>query len=45
MCALRVPVRRHCWTNMPCERFITAPVSAIEIGTETSATIASSGEM
>ena len=30
---------------MPCERFITAPVTNIEIGTETSATSASSGEI
>ena len=45
MWALRVPVRRHCWMNMPCERFITAPVTNIEIGTETSATSASSGEI
>ena len=43
MWALSVPVRRHCWTNMPCERFITWPVTIIEIGTETSATSASSG--
>jgi hypothetical protein len=45
MWALSVPVRRHCWMNMPCERFITAPVTYIEIGTETSATIASTGEI
>ncbi len=23
MCALSVPVRRHCATNRPCDRFIT----------------------
>ena len=45
MWALRVPVRRHCWMNIPWERFITAPVTAIEIGTETSATSASNGEI
>ena len=45
MWALSRPVRRHCSTNMPCERFITAPVTSIEIGTETSATSASSGEI
>ena len=45
MCAFSVPVRRHCSTNIPCERAITALVTSIEIGTETSATSASSGEI
>ena len=45
MCALSFPVRRHWSTNNPCERPITALVSIIEIGTEMSATRASTGEI
>ena len=45
MWLLSRPVRRHCWTNIPCERFITAPVTSIETGTETRATRASTGEI
>ena len=45
MWALRRPVRRHCWTNIPCERFIDRAVTSIETGTDTSATSASSGEI
>ena len=45
MCALRAPVRRHCCTNSPCERFITCRATSIVSGTETRATIASSGEI
>ena len=45
MWALSWPVRRHWSMNMPCERFMIAPVTSIETGTETSATSASSGEI
>ena len=45
MCALSRPVRRHCWMNMPCDRFMIRPVSSIASGTVTSATSASVGEI
>ena len=45
MCALSRPVRRHWSMNWLCERFMIRPVTTIEIGTETSAISASSGEI
>ena len=45
MWALRRPVRRHCWMNIPCERFMIRAVTTIVIGTVTSATSASVGEI
>ncbi len=43
MWALRCPVERHWLMNCPCDRFMTARATSIEIGTETSAMSASSG--
>ena len=45
MCALSLPVRRHCSMNSPWERCITCLVTISESGTEISATRASSGEI
>ena len=32
MCALSRPVRRHCWMNIPCDRFMIRAVTHIATG-------------